>query len=122
MNPKDYAQLLDEVLADKGEKQQDEILARFKKLLTKNKDTHLAGAVAKELGNIQEQKEQENITYITSSSELSGAQKKALENIFPGPREFSENPSLLGGISVRQKDRVYNSTLKKKMESLKSSL
>ena len=122
MNPKDYAQLLAEVLADKNEKQQDEILARFKKLLTKNKDAHLAGALAKELQKILEQKEQDNITYIASSAELSGTQRKALENIFPKPIEFSQNPSLLGGVAVRQKDRVYNSTLRKKMESLKSSL
>ena len=122
MIPKDYAQLLYETCQDKTDEQQGKILERFKTLLTKNKDMHLATAVGKELQKIQDQKERENVTYITSSSELSNSQKQELENIFPEPREFSENPSLLGGIAVRQKDGVYNATLRKKIESLKSLL
>jgi len=132
MNPKEYAQLLYETLSpfgrspaggkDKTDDQQGKILERFKALLAKNKDTHLATAVGKEFEKIQEQKARENVTYIASSSKLSQSQKQELENIFPDPREFSENPYLLGGVAVRQKDKIYNSTLRKKIESLKFSL
>ena len=122
MNPKNYAQLLYEALGDKTDEQQGKILERFKALLIKNKDTHLAAAVGKEFEKIQEQKARENVTYIASSSKLSQSQKQELENIFPDPHEFSENPYLLGGVAVRQKDRIYNSTLRKKIESLKFSL
>lgn len=120
MNPADYAQLIYAVLEDKGEKQQDEILKRFKALLIKNKDTHLAGAVEKELEKIQRQKEQENVTYITSSSALSESQKQELESTFPEPRIFSENPSLLGGVAVTHKDKIYNATLRKRIEVLRT--
>lgn len=122
MNPKDYAHLLYEVLEGKDEDQQTKILLRFRSLLIKNKDAHLVGAIEKDLQKIQEQKGRENITYIASSSELSGSQRQELESIFAGPREFSVNPDLLGGVAVRQKDRVHNSTLRKKLELLKSNL
>lgn len=120
MNPKEYAQILYEVIEKKTESQQDDIITRFKALLARNKDAHLAPAIEKEFAKIHQQKEWENITYIASSIKLSGAQKKEIENIFPEPREFSENPSLLGGVAVRQKDSVYNATLRKKVEFLKN--
>lgn len=122
MNPKDYAQILLEVLEGKWEKQQNEICARFKTLLMRNKDTHLRTYIEKELEKFQEQKGRANITYISSGASLSGAQRKELENLFPEPLEFSENPSLLGGVAVRKKDMLYNATLRKRIESLRSLL
>ncbi|MBI1889000.1 MAG: F0F1 ATP synthase subunit delta [Candidatus Spechtbacteria bacterium] len=121
MLPKDYAQLLCEVLENKPDKQQSQILDRFKTLLKQNKATSLAGAIEKEFEKIQKQKEREEITYISSAVTLSKNQKRELESIFSGPREFSENPSLLGGIAVRQKDTICNATLKKKIELLRAS-
>lgn len=120
MNPRDYAQLLYEVLENKTDEQQSQILERFKDILTKNKDTHLSGAISKELKKIQEEKIQEKTTYIASASEFSAAQKQELENLLPEPRIFSENPFLLGGVAVRQKDRIYNATLKKQIEALRN--
>lgn len=122
MNPKDYAQLLYEALDNKPAKQQDEILKNFKSILIKNKETYLARATGKEFTKIQEQKEQEKTTYISSASRLAGNQKKELEKMFPQPREFSVNQELLGGIAIRNKDIVYNATLLKKLEHIKSSL
>lgn len=122
MLPKNYAQLLYEVLENKTTNQQDAILERFRKLLMKNKDAHLTSAVRKELQKIQAQKEQERTTYISSASKLTASQKRELEKISAEPREFSQNPSLLGGVAVRQKDKVYNATVRKKIETLKWQL
>ena len=122
MNPKEYAQLLYDTLVDKTDEQQDKILERFGALLAKNKHAHVAPAIEKEFQKIQQQSERESVTYITSSSQLSDSQKRELENIFPQPLEFSENPSLLGGIAVRQKDKLFNATLRKKIEILNSTL
>lgn len=121
MNPRQYAQSLYEVLESRSEEQQDQIIERFKYILTKNKDSHLAGSIRKELEKIQEQKIQEEMTYITSASNLSDPQKQELESIFHGAKSYSKNPSLLGGIAVRKKDIIYNATLRKKIETLKSS-
>ena len=122
MNPKEYAQLLYETLSEKAEDKHDQILDRFKSLLVKNKESHLGTAIKKEFKKIQDKSEQEKFTYITSAWELSENQKKELEDILPRPHKFSENPSLLAGIAVRQGDNIYNATLRKRMESLKSSL
>jgi len=122
MPPKDYAQLLYDVFKNKPEEQQGQILKRFKSILMRNKDAHLISAITKELEKIQKQTEQGRITYISSSSKLSGNHRQELESAFPEPREFSVNPDLLGGIAVRHDDRVYNATLRKKMELLKSSI
>lgn len=122
MNPKNYAQVLYEVLENKTEEQQDKILARFKALLARNKEAYLAPAIEKELNKIQQQKEQERTTYIASASELTEIQKKKLGTILAEPQEFSVNPSLLGGIAIRHRDKLYNSTLRKRVEALKSLL
>ena len=122
MHPQDYAQLLYEVLQDKSPAQQDAIFENFKKILINNKETYLAPAIEKELDKVQTQKEQEKITYIASAAELTQSQKKELESMTSKPREFLVNPELLGGVAVRQKDRIYNSTLKKKVETLKALL
>lgn len=122
MSPREYSQLLYETLENKTDIQQGQIFKRFKDLLTRNKDTHLSSAIEKELAKIQGQKAQDGLTYIVSSSKLSSEQRKELEDAFPEPREFSENPSLLGGVAVRQKDKVYNAALRKRVESLKNLL
>jgi len=119
MNPRDYAQLLYDTLEGKTSDQQDHILLRFKALVSRNKEAHLAPFIERELAKIHEQKEREKITYITSSFKLSRSQKGELENIFPEPREFCENPSLVGGVAVRIKDIIYNGTTRKKIELLR---
>lgn len=122
MNPRQYAQIIYDALLGKTEGEQTQIISRFKTILIKNKDTHLFEAIEKELKKIQEQKEQEKTTYITTASELSDKQKIELENLFSKPLNFSENPTLIGGVAVRQKDKVQNATLKKKIEAIKSSI
>lgn len=122
MQPKDYAQLLYEVLKDKPAKTQGKILGRFKKILTKSNESYLCHFVEKEFEKIQGQREHERITYISSASELTAHQKKELEGISTSPREFSVNPDLLGGVAVRNGDVIYNATLRKKLECMKSSL
>ena len=122
MNPKEYSQLLYEALSETTEDKHDQILDRFKSLLVKNKESHLGTAIKKEFKKIQDKSEQEKFTYITSAWELSENQKSELQDALPEPHQFSKNPSLLGGIAVRQGDNIYNATLRKRMESLKSSL
>ncbi|MFY9457803.1 MAG: F0F1 ATP synthase subunit delta [Candidatus Spechtbacterales bacterium] len=122
MLPKEYAQLLYEVLENKRTDQQNEILSRFKNILARKKESYLAPAIQREFIKIQVQKSRENITYISSASTLANARRKELAGLFLEPMEFSENLSLLGGIAVRQKDKVYNATLRKRMELLRSSL
>jgi F0F1-type ATP synthase delta subunit len=122
MQPTEYAQLLYEVLEGKSENMQDKILGNFKNVLVRSKETHLASAIEKELAKIQTRKEQERTTYISSAGELTSRQKAALAEMTVEPREFSVSPSLLGGVAVRQKDAVYNATLRKKIETLKWQL
>ncbi len=122
MNPKEYAQLLQEVLEGKSENKQDKILDNFKTILGRNKESYLAPAIEKELHKIQTQKEQERTTYISSAAELTKDQRKKVESISAEPREFSVNPDLLGGVAVRQQDIMYNATLRKKIELLKSHI
>jgi len=120
MTPVDYAQLLYETLENKSDEQQGRVIARFRNLLVKNKDSHLVPGIEKELKKIQKQKDKEQVTYISSASKLSESQRGELKNMFSEPLSFSENPSLLAGIAVIKKDTVYNATLRKKLESLKS--
>lgn len=122
MTPRDYAQLLDRALEDKNEGTQDQILLRFKNILTKNKDTYIAQTIKKEFQKVQNEKKQKKTTYLSSASQLSSIQEQQLKNIFPAPWVFSVNPSLLGGVAVRQNDTLFNGTLRKKVELLKSSL
>jgi len=122
MKPIEYAQLLYEVMEGKGDEEQSQIIERFKSLLIKNKDAHLAMTITKELEEIQHKNEREKITYVTSASELSAEQREALEEIYQDQKEYSTNPSLLGGIAVRTRDKIYNATLRKKIEALKSLL
>lgn len=122
MYPQQYAQLLYETLKDKSDEQQSQIISRFKNILEKNKNSYLAGSILEELEKIQNQKLEEKTTYIASATKLSEEQKGQLEDITAGPHEFSENPSLLGGIAVRRKDRVYNATTRKKVETLKNAI
>lgn len=122
MLPKEYAQLLYEVLENKTTNQGDKIFDNFKHILIRNKESYLVPAIEKELSKIQTQKEQERTTYISSAAELTPKQKTVIEAMSTEPREFSVNPSLLGGVAVRQKDKIYNATVRKKIESLRSSL
>ena len=122
MLPKDYAELLYEILENKPVEQQGKILSNFKKILVKNKETHLAKAIQREFEKIQTEKSREKTTYIASASELTHKQKQELEDIWKKPREFSVNPDLLGGVAVRQRDIVCNATLRKRIELLKSSI
>ena len=132
MLPKDYAKLLYETLSpygtspeggeNKPANAQYKILRNFKNILIRNKETYLAPAIGKEFGKIRAQKEQDDMTYIASAQKLSVDQRQQLERTFIEPREFSENPSLVGGIAVRQQDIVFNATLRKKIEFLKSSI
>lgn len=122
MQPKDYSQLLFKTLENKPVKLQSEILGRFKNILIRNNESYLAPAIAREFVKIQKQSERARTTYISSSSKLSNIQHRELESAFPEPLEFSVNQNLLGGIAVRNKDMVYNSTLRKKIESLKRNL
>lgn len=122
MHPENYAKLLYEVLENKPTKQQGEVLERFKKILVQSKESHLAQTIKKKFTKIQEYKEQERTTYIASALKLTVSQKKELEKITSEPREFSVNENLLAGIAIRNKDMVYNGTLRKKLEHIKSSL
>jgi F0F1-type ATP synthase delta subunit len=119
MNPKNYAQLLYEVLEDKSASEQDKILDSFKSILIRTKESYLSLSIEKELNKIQHGKNQEKTTYISSASELSSGQKKQFTSLFDEPQDFLVNPNLLGGIAVRQKDKVFNATLKRKIEFLK---
>ena len=121
MKPEEYAKLLYEVLEDKNDEEQKKVIVRFKSLLARNKETHLMKAILEALEKIEREKAQEKLTHITSASDLNDAQKKELEDAF-GEAVFSTNPSLLGGIAVRRQDKLYNATLRKKFESIKSSL
>jgi F0F1-type ATP synthase delta subunit len=118
MSPKEYAQLLYEVLEGKSENKQDKILDNLKEVLERKRQTYLAPSIIKELDKIQTQKTRERTTYISSAAELTRSQKKEIEDIFTKPLEFFVNPSLLGGVALRQKDVVYNATLRKKIETL----
>ncbi len=120
MTPKYYAQLLYEVLESKPADAQDTILSNFRNILIRNKHAHLAPVIQREFEKIQEEKLREKTTYIAAASELSSKQKKQLGRMFPEPLVFSENPRLLGGIALTQKDKVYNATLRKKIEIVKS--
>jgi len=122
MNSKEYAQILYQILQGRSENAQGKIIANFQKFLLKNSQLHLINSILKEFRQISSDAEKENFTYISSASELAGSQKKALEKIFPKPLKFSVNKELLGGISVRRKDVLYNHTLRKKLEIFKSSL
>jgi ATP synthase F1 delta subunit len=120
MPPNNYAQLLYEILENKPAEQQEKILDNFKKILIKNKETHLAPAIHREFEKIQERKRREKTVYIASATELNKKQKQELENMWDKPREFSVNPDLLGGIAVRRRDTVYNATVRKKIELLRN--
>lgn len=122
MSPKYYAQLLYEALDRKSETEQDRVIEKFKDFLIKRKDGYLTNLILNEFEKIQKHKHEENIAYITGAAQLSESQTRELENIFPEPREFSVSKNLVGGISVRKKDIVYNSTLRKKIELLKRDL
>lgn len=118
MQPKDYSQLLYEVLENKPAAEQDKILHNFKNILIRNRETCLAPSIEKEFVRIEWQKEQGKITYISSASRFTASQEKELEKISSEPREFSVNPELLGGVAVRKGDKLYNATLRKKVETL----
>lgn len=122
MHPQTYAQLLYEVLENKPAGARDKILERFKNILITNKESYLAPLIVKDFTKIREQKEREKITYISSATKLTASQKSELEAISSEPREFSVNPELLGGVAVRNKDTVYNATLRKKIELLRALL
>lgn len=122
MSPKEYAQLVYEVAAEKNDDERVKILERFKVLLIRRRDTHLASAIVSAYDALQREGKQRGTTYITSAAKLSPAQRKELEALFPEPRSFSVNPTLLGGTAVRAKDTLYNATMKKKVEMLKSQL
>lgn len=121
MKPDDYAKIIYEVMEGKTEAEQGEILSRLRKILVRNKETHLAMHIYKEFEKVQKERSEEKLTHITSTSELRASQKKDLEDMF-GKTEFSQNPNLLGGIAVRIKDKLYNATLRKKIETLRASL
>lgn len=121
MSPKEYAKILYEVSENKTDKQQAGILNRLKSVLIKNKDTRLADAIISEFEKIQKQKNYEEITHIASASPIEEAGKEELKKIF-GKSAFYQNPDLLGGIAARKNDKIYNATLRKKIESLKSSI
>jgi F0F1-type ATP synthase delta subunit len=122
MTPHEYALILYEVLEGKTDQEQKDILKRFRSLLVHNKETHLGKGIEEDLQKIQNQKELDQVTYISSSETLSSDETKQLTEIFPGEHHVSKNRVLLGGIAVRKKDILYNATLKKKSEVAKSSL
>lgn len=122
MNPRLYAQLLYETLKDKSDNEREKIIKRFNALLEQYKISHLKNAILKEFKKIEREIFDAKITYITGSPELTGAIKNELESMFRGEKEFMKNPNVIGGVAVRQKDILYNGTLKKRIEILKSRL
>lgn len=121
MRPDYYAKIIYEVMEGKTEAEQGEILSRLREILVRNKETHLAMHIYKEFKKVQKERGEEKLIHITSTSELRASQKKDLEDMF-GKAEFSQNPNLLGGIAVRIKDKLYNASLRKKIETLRASL
>ena len=122
MNPQDYAQLLFDVISDKKPQAQVLIFDNFKKILTRNKEIHLSNSILKELARIENEANTKTATYVSSASELSKEQKKKLEKILSKPIHFFVNNGLLGGIAIRKHDTVYNGTLRKRLETLRTVL
>lgn len=120
MNPRLYAKLLHEILEDKSDNEQEKIIKRFNVFLIRSKISHLKNVVLKELGKIERESLETRTAYVCSPVELTSEMKRSFESIFTGPKEFLINQKLLAGIAVRQKDTLYNSTLKKRVEILKS--
>lgn len=114
-----YARALLRALEGKSEKQSNEIIARFAKLLKKRRHTGITSSVLKQITRMRERENAKKTVRVVSAIPISEKLRSELRKRFAGTAHaFSVNPALLGGLVVQNGTRLYQNTLKRNSEEL----
>lgn len=125
-NPaKKWAEALDREAQNKSAEELPKLAENFYAALRKENKLRLAKSVIAELEKISEQKQREEKMRVRAARDLSKNLVENIAKIFQtSPRQIAVTiePALLGGVVIEKKDFVYDLSVKKQIELLKTSL
>ncbi len=113
--PKQYAEILDQLLEEVGEEDTEKAIGAFADLLKKSNDLRLADKIIEEYRNQGVKR-----VYVTSARQLSGEMKEELRKL--GDIEKKIDKSLVGGVKIRIADTLIDGSIKSTLENLKAKL
>ena len=126
---KQYATTLYDLVEEKTEKQISDILVNFFSLLKRNNDVSKSDAVLTEFNNVWNEKNGVIEASITTSRKLDSATRKSVIEYIKKASEVSEvilgenvDKDLLGGVIVKYGDKIVDSSLRGRVESLGRAL
>lgn len=129
ISPRKYAVGLYEAVKEKSKDEVDLIIENFLKILLKNNDFSLADKIVAEFSAYF--KEQEGIieAEVVTARKLSAEEEKELSQSIKGQLAAKEielvnkvDKSILGGLIIRFKDKLFDGSLKNRLEALKINL
>jgi len=129
ITPKQYAQSLYELVADKSEAEVLVILKTFTELIIKNGDVNKVDAVLVEFARIWDEVHGELAVSLTSARVLNEESKDTIADYLKNKTKvskinFSEkiDAGIIGGMVVRYDDKILDGSLKNNLNNLKDKI
>jgi len=104
--------------------QTDQILEGLKKILTRRGRTHFS-AVTEKVKEVVAELQNVNRYKVTSAQPLNDADKEQLSMIVNDPTsdiDYNTNTRLLGGVTIKTKDKMLDMSIRNKLEKIKSAI
>lgn len=111
--------------ANKSPSQLDKLLDKFFNILKKENKIYLAGSIIKRVAKLEEEKRRRENLRLESAHDLTQMAIAKIAKIFKiAPEKITARiePELLGGLVVEHQDTIYDFSIKKQIELLKTSL
>jgi len=129
ITPKQYAQSLYELVADKSEAEVLVILKTFTNLIIKNGDVNKVDDVLAEFARIWDEVHGELAVNLTSARVLDDESKNTISDYLKNKTKaskinFSEkiDTGIIGGVIVRYGDKILDGSLKNNLNNLKEKI
>lgn len=129
ISPRKYAIGLHEAVKEKSKDEADLIIENFLKILLKNNDFSLADKIVAEFSAYLKEQEGKIEAEAVTARQLSVEEEKELSQSIKGQLAAEEielvnkvDKSILGGLIIRFKDKLFDGSLKNKLETLKTNL
>lgn len=124
-----YAKALYEATKDKSQKEIDDILADFVKLLSKNNQIRLAGNVSKKFGEVYNKEHGIVEAEVISCEKLDNSLVHKLNNFLKDKYKAKEvvikniiDKTIKGGVVIKVGDEVMDTSIKRQIIELKNIL
>jgi len=129
ISPKQYAAALFESLLDVDDKDVSQIVKKFAALLRTNNESYKLGRIVKEFDGLWNKNFSVIEAEISSAREINEETEQALKLYIRKSLKVKNivvskkiDAAVLGGVVVKYGDKIFDASLKSKLESLKASI